>query len=1531
MADDDRESARNGVDPPGVSNHRQAINQPIIPAAAAVVHQQQQQQHPIYVPVVSTHQQQPFIPVSTAQHQQYVPFPPHQPQPQAPHTGNEALLIQIVQMMQQQLSQHNELMAQLVQRQNHTDDQQQQLLRGMTSPINVQVPPNPEQILDSLASNIKEFRYEAESNVTFAAWYSRYDDLFEKDAARLDDEAKVRLLMRKLGLAEHERYVSYILPKLPKDFTFEQTVTKLKCLFGAKESVISRRYRCLQIARNPTEDHVAFACRVNKACVEFELGKLSEEQFKCLVYVCGLKSENDVEIRTRLLTKIEDNNDVTLEQLSEECQRLFNLKHDSAMIESATPYGQVQAVRKFGGKRFNKRDREVKRPSSDTGKKPNTPCWLCGALHYVRDCSYRNHKCSDCGQFGHREGYCESAKPRKPGHRRFRKPDVSSKVVVVDVCSVQQRRRFVSVGLSGTDIRLQLDTASDITVINRETWRKLGSPALTPATVNARTASGNILSLDGEFECDVTIGESTRREVIRVTEKQILLLGSDLVDSFNLWSVPMDTFCCHVSGSPTSTAALKSTFPEVFSDQLGLCSKTKVKLELKESVRPVFCPKRPVAYAMYDAVDQELDRLEKLDIITPVDYSEWAAPIVVVRKANGSIRICGDYSTGLNAALQPNQYPLPLPDDIFAKLSGCTVFSQIDLSDAFLQVEVDEQHRKLLTINTHRGLYSYNRLPPGVKVAPGAFQQLIDTMLAGLECTSGYLDDVIIGGKTEEEHDRNLRAALKRIQEFGFTIREDKCTFRKQQVQYVGHVVDSRGLRPDPAKIEAITKLPPPTDVSGVRSFLGAINYYGKFVPNMRKLRYPLDNLLKADAKFKWTPECQQAFEQFKRILSSDLLLTHYDPKREIIVSADASSVGLGATISHKFPDGTVKVVQHASRALTKAEQGYSQPDREGLAIVFAVTKFHKMLFGRHFRLQTDHQPLLRIFGSKKGIPVYTANRLQRFALHLLLYDFDIEYVPTHKFGNADLLSRLINQHVKPDEDYVIASVNLEEDLRSVISSSRKMLPLHFRAVAQSTQADPLLRQVYHYVQNGWPQSKLAGPDLQRFQSRQESLSVVDGCLMFAERLVIPSLHRKRCLEQFHRGHPGMQRMKALARSYAYWPSMDTDITDFVRACQQCASVARSPPHSPPMPWPKPTAPWQRVHVDYAGPIEGEYYLLAVDSFSKWPEIVQTTRITSAVTVSILRGLFARLGMPATLVSDNGTQFTSAEFAEFCTSNGIEHLTTAPFHPQSNGQAERFVDTFKRAVKKIREGRGSMQEALDTFLLTYRSTPNRALPDQKSASEVMFGRKIRTCLELLRPPPVRTPVPTSNDSKKPRSFHRDDPVYAKLHVRNDWKWVPGKIVEKIGDVMYNVWVENRRMLRSHINQLRSRMATDSTPKQSAGQVTSRQHSLPLDILLGAWNLPSHSPSTPTSAAPPIAPRSVSVSSPEPTLIGSEPACASSTPRHELPAVPSTSSSSPTPTSTDFESAIEVEPMVELPRRSSRTRRPPVRFDPYQLY
>ncbi|XP_055639968.1 uncharacterized protein LOC129777619 [Toxorhynchites rutilus septentrionalis] len=353
-----------------------------------------------------------------------------------------------MQMFQQQHLQQQQMMNQILQRQQQSEEQQHVFMQNVVSSIKVQVPPNPEHILDSLANNIKDFRYDVENNITFAAWYTRYDDLFEKDASRLDDDAKVRLLMRKLGVSEHDRYVSFILPKLPKDFSFSQTIEKLKMLFGCKESVVSRRYKCLQISKNPTEDFITFACRVNKHCVEFELGKLTEDQFKCLMFVCGLRAESDVDIRMRLLSKIEEHSDVTLEIISEGCQRLLNLKHDNAMIESQPT--QVNTIRhQYRRKQFVRREQSIPKPASGSKEKPQTPCWFCGAFHFARDCGFKSHKCSDCGQFGHREGYCNSAKKARGSMRRRKKLNVASRVVKVNECSVQKRRRFVPVLLGG--------------------------------------------------------------------------------------------------------------------------------------------------------------------------------------------------------------------------------------------------------------------------------------------------------------------------------------------------------------------------------------------------------------------------------------------------------------------------------------------------------------------------------------------------------------------------------------------------------------------------------------------------------------------------------------------------------------------------------------------------------------------------------------------------------------------------------------------------------------------------------------------------------------------------------------------------------------------------------------------------------------------------------------------------------------------------------------------------------------------------
>ncbi|XP_062550299.1 uncharacterized protein K02A2.6-like [Armigeres subalbatus] len=393
--------------------------------------------------------------------------------------------------------------------------------------------------------------------------------------------------------------------------------------------------------------------------------------------------------------------------------------------------------------------------------------------------------------------------------------------------------------------------------------------------------------------------------------------------------------------------------------------------------------------------------------------------------------------------------------------------------------------------------------------------------------------------------------------------------------------------------------------------------------------------------------------------------------------------------------------------------------------------------------------------------------------------------------------------------------------------------------------------------------------------------------------------------------------MKAIARSYVYWPSLDSEIAEYVKACPHCARAAKSPVHASPVPWPKSQRPWQRVHVDYAGPLDGEYFLLVVDSYSKWPEVVQTNRITTTATIRILRNLFARLGMPETLVSDNGTQFTSAEFAEFCSSNGIQHITTAPFHPQSNGQVERFVDTFKRATTKIREGKGTMQAALDQFLLTYRSTPHRSTPNGASPAEIMFGRQLRTHLELLRPPSKRQQAVEIVPPVNHREFQRNDLVYVKLYSGNTWTWVHGTILDKLGKVMYNVWADNRRLVRSHVNQLRSRSSSnaDSIPETSK----SRNTTLPLDVLLSSWDLQEpNKPAIPTPATRSKSFGTIPTLSPQPESTSAM-------------AVINNQSSSTISASSNIQSATSSTQVVQEPRRSSRTRRMPARFDVYRQF
>ncbi|KAG8180416.1 hypothetical protein JTE90_022765 [Oedothorax gibbosus] len=439
---------------------------------------------------------------------------------------------------------------------------------------------------------------------------------------------------------------------------------------------------------------------------------------------------------------------------------------------------------------------------------------------------------------------------------------------------------------------------------------------------------------------------------------------------------------------------------------VGAISDVKVHLSLKPDAVPKFFKARPVPYALRKKVDEELDRLLEKGIIEPVKTSVWAAPVVPVLKRDGKVRICGDFKLTVNAATDLEQYPLPKIEDLFAQLSGGETFSKLDLQDAYCQFELDEESQDLVVINTHRGLFRYKRLPFGVASAPAICQREMEKMMQGQPGSSVYLDDLLVTGKDENEHLLHLDQILARLSDAGVKLHPGKCEFLKSSVEYLGHGIDRRGLHPVEAKLRAIEEAPSPKNIEELRSFIGLLTYYARFLPHMATLLAPLYSLLHKDKKWQWTRQEETAFQTAKEALKSSSLLIHFDNKKEVLVACDASPYGLGVVLSHPTPEGD-RPIAFASRSLTKAEKNYSHLEKEALALVFGVTRFRNYLLGREFTLITDHRPLLSLLSETKPVPTVAAARIQRWALTLAAYAYKIKFKPGKDHCNADAFSRL--------------------------------------------------------------------------------------------------------------------------------------------------------------------------------------------------------------------------------------------------------------------------------------------------------------------------------------------------------------------------------------------------------------------------------------------------------------------------------------------------------------------------------------------
>ena len=746
-------------------------------------------------------------------------------------------------------------------------------------------------------------------------------------------------------------------------------------------------------------------------------------------------------------------------------------------------------------------------------------------------------------------------------------------------------------------------------------------------------------------------------------------------------------------------------FPELTRTTGTLPGKYTIKID--PDAKGVVHPVRRQPAALREKILDKLAEMVRDGYITKVDQpTEWVSSMVVVTRKD-KIRICIDPSD-LNKAIKREHHPMRTIEEVISTIPGAKVFSVLDAKSGFLQIELDEASSFLTTFNTPIGRFRWLRLPFGIKCAPEIFQRIMDQMLEGIDGATGVMDDILIAAPTMTEHDTILRKVVERATSYNLKLNFDKCHIRQSAVPYVGHLITADGLKPDPAKTEAVRCMPPPVDKDGVRRFLGFVTYLSKFIPNLSEVDAPLRQLLKSDVEFRWQPAQQQAFDKLKQLCTHPPVLKYYDPAKPVEIYSDASSMGLGAVL---LQDN--QPVAFSSRSLTDAETRYAQIEKEMLSIVHGCIKFHHFIFGKHVTIYNDHKPLEDIY--RKPL-LSTPMRIQRMRLRLQWYDITVKYRRGKDMELPDTLSRAQLQDSTPEA----GSLECVSMLNFVSVSEQKYTELQERSKEELS----LLQQT---IQQGWPDSRREVPiSVHPYWDSRSQLAVSDGIVYKGLRIVVPPTMQKDMLKLIHQSHLGIVKSKQRAREVLYWPGMSAEIEDMIRNCCKCAEVQNRLPREPLMPTETPQLPFEEVASDLFE-FEGKHYVLLVDYYSKFIEVEQLKDQRSRTTIDALKAQFSRHGIPSILRTDGGPQYSSEEFKDFCKSYGILHKTSSPHTPHSNGEAERAVQTIERLWSKAPDKH--------LALLDYRTTPLESVG--LSPAQLLMGRRPRNKLpaarELLTP------------------------------------------------------------------------------------------------------------------------------------------------------------------------------------------------------
>ncbi|XP_046640221.1 uncharacterized protein K02A2.6-like [Daphnia pulicaria] len=1095
----------------------------------------------------------------------------------------------------------------------------------------------------------------------------------------VDEEQMVGVLITLLGSEGLKIYETFVFNPATDAIKIAPVLDKFTAHFEPRRSEVFERFKFLRRHQLPGETFDAWLI-----------------DLRGLVNSCGYGTGVDSVLRDQIVLGVADpyvrekllyEKDLLLATACEIVRACESSKAQLSQINTSSTAEAAHAIQsRPGGRKVERkpdssfRAQHEQQPSANQHSAQQYPkCKDCGRSHRKNQCRVTNVTCFNCNVVGHVSSCCPNPpKPRQMSSRQA--PSPAAKVHAVE----EETHWIGDVDRGGTAMALPRSVEESYYVSHALTSSGNESEWRQEVTVDGVKVN---FKLDSGTTCNILPYESFSR----LPKTRRCLRPGPIVRSYRSQDGLLRVLGLHTAKVVHRGALFVIDFVVVDEPGqpplLGLpsCDKLNLIRRVDAVQSPVDAPLPPIVvefmdvfeglasrlpFRLEDRVFKKLDEMVNDKILTPVqEPTEWVSRMMVVGKPDGDVRICLD-PFELNKAIQRQHFAVPTIEQLFSKLASY-----------------------LCTMATPKGRYRFLRLPFGLKSAPEIYLQTMNDLFGDLPGVLIYFDDFLVTGETEEELLANLRQVF--------------------ELPWLGHVIGQGILKPDPLKISAIVEMPDPTCPADLVRLLGMVTYLDKFCQNLAGLTRPLRDLLKADAAWVWEEPQKMALGQLKSALSSLPVLRLFDHSLPLVVSVDASPVGIGAVLLQNN-----QPIAYSSTSLTDTQKRYFQIEKELLAVQFGLMRFRQYVYGQMVVVETDHKPLVGLLEK----PIASCSpRIQRMRLQLQRFDFQLVYKPGKELFIADTLSRAPSPRLFTDD----VTQDCEEQVHAVLDL---IIPHDSTRVkfAAATMADPTLRLLKEVLRRGWPDHKAQCPvAVKPFWPVRHHLSEADGLLLNGSRLVVPISLRQEVLAGIHDGHFGEVKCILRAKSAVYWPGCDEQIRNMVASCSTCQTHRHRNPAQPLRPVPLPVHAFQWVSADIFlhG---GVNYLLIVDAYSKWPACVPLRSLSSSSVVAEMERIFSDFGVPEIVMSDNGSQFDCAEFREFCEGRAVRSVTSSPTYAQSNGLVERHIQTVKKTLLKMFTDGRSLWEALAAI----RSTPiSSELP---SPAVLLQGRHLRGSLPFLQ-------------------------------------------------------------------------------------------------------------------------------------------------------------------------------------------------------